>query len=289
MDIGQFEDLESIFNEKRKLVDALKPNGYAILNIDNPYLEGLYKEKKGSRTLTFGVNKDAKYQIGRIEQSIDGIKFSLRHDGKKYEVSSGVLGEHQAYVLTPALICADLMGMDMSLALSAIEKYVLPPGRLTVIPAINDAILLDSSYNSSPAALKESLKVLTAVAEGGHRRVAVLGDMNELGSQSRVLHEMIGEIIPKHVDLLLTVGSNAKIFAEKALEGKMSQDCVHSFKTSLEASAYFSKHIKKGDVILVKGSQNNVRLERFVKEFMANPEEAPNLLVRQEKFWKSKL
>ncbi|MFH1284789.1 MAG: Mur ligase family protein [Candidatus Peregrinibacteria bacterium] len=284
---GQFENMDQIFEEKRKMVDALKEGGIAILNTDNPYLSNLARLRGKKGTMTFGKNEDADYRAEEISQSIDGIDFVLRRKDESVEVRSKVLGEHQVYVLIPALVCAEIMGIDMPSAIAAISRFSLPPGRMNVISGMNDAVILDSSYNSSPEALKAALNILKVVGEDRHK-VAVLGNMNELGKKSRVLHEMIGEIVPDCADVLLTIGADAKLIAGKAEENGMKKENVHSFKSADEAAEFFKSKIKKNDVILVKGSQNNVRLEIFVKKIMRNPEEAPSLLVRQEKAWQAK-
>lgn len=288
LDEGQFKDLQDIFDEKKKIVEGIKEDGIAVLNIDNSFLEHYAKSRKRSRTITFGKNKEASYCADKIKQSIDGINFIVRHEDKKLEVQASVLGEHQVYVLIPAIICADIFEINPLITLEALKQYSLPPGRMTIIPGKNDSIILDSSYNSSPEALKESLKILKDAA-GEKRKVAVLGNMNELGEQSEALHEMIGKIIPDYVDVLLTVGENAKLFAKKAEEKGLKSTNIHVFKTALDAAEFFQTHVKKDDVILVKGSQNAVRLERFVKALMKNPENAKRLLVRQEKVWEAKL
>ncbi len=288
LEADQFSDLQSIFDEKKKIVEGLNEGGIAILNIDNSFLAHYAKRRGKSHTITFGKDKEASYFAEKIKQSIDGINFVIRHEDKKFEVQAEVLGEHQVYVLMPAIICAEIMRMDLSVALDALKRYSLPPGRMTIIPGKNDSIILDSSYNSSPEALKESLKILKEVG-CENRKVAVLGNMNELGDQSKILHEMIGEIIPLYADMLLTVGENAKLFAENSEEHGMKKTNIHVFKTATDASDFFQNHIKKNDVVLVKGSQNGVRLERFVKALMENPLDAKNLLVRQDKSWEIKI
>lgn len=284
---GQFTSLEDIFAEKSKLVKALKKDGKAILNLDNPFTANLARGREKAATVTFGEEERADYRASRVKQSIDGMSFILEHKGKKYEVPTAVIGKYQIYTILPAIICAELLGMSAQDAIEAVGRYSLPPGRMGIIPAINEAIILDSSYNSSPAALKEALHVLAEVS--AERRVAVLGNMNELGSESERLHKLIGELVPRCADLLLTVGENAALIGESAIKHGMNAKSVFSFKSAEEATEFFKDKIKKGDTILVKGSQNNVRLERFVKALMRNPEDAKDLLVRQSREWEAKL
>jgi len=300
MDTGQFEDLHAIYEEKKKIVRALKEGGIAVLNIDNTFLNHLAKERGRKNTLTFGQAGGAIFKATRVSQSIEGIKFilevapSFHKDDEtedknvRYEVFSSVLGKQHIYAILPALICGKLLKMSWEEAIIALERYQLPPGRMNIIPAVNEATILDSSYNSSPAALKESLHVLKEIGQG-KRKVAVLGNMNDLGKEAKALHEVIGEIVPECADLLLTVGGNAKYIGTSAEKHGMDKKNIFNFKNANEAADFFKKKIKKDDIVLVKGSQNNVRLEKFVKKLMAHPEDAKKLLVRQEKVWQLKI
>ncbi len=289
---GQFKNLQEIFDEKKKLVEALKEGGAAILNLDNPYTKHLAKTRGKKGTFTYGSDKDADFWFSNVRVSLEGTKFHLHHKDEIFNVVTPAIGKIQAYTAVPAIICGFLLGMSAEEAVLAMERYSLPPGRMSVIPAkVEGANLLDSSYNSSPEALKEALALLADLAkEKEHiRRVAVLGNMNELGEETEKLHRLVGEMIPSCVDLLITVGKEARFMAEAAIEKGMEEKSVHSFKTSKEAIDFFEDKLKKDDLVLVKGSQNNVRLERFVKALMAFPEDAKKLLARQEKFWEEKL
>ncbi len=280
---GQFESVSAIAEEKGKLVTALKEGGTAILNIDNPFIDSLGSKCEGKKVITFGENEKADYRAQNIKLSLEGIDFVLVKGSEKFKIHSAILGEYQAMVLMPAIICGELFGFKTEEAIVALDKYVLPPGRMGVIEGVKETTILDSSYNSSPESLKRALGILKKVAEK-RRKVAVLGNMNELGAQSKKLHETIAELIPEHVDMLITVGAEAAIFAQK-----MQKESVVECKTAQEAIDLFKKKIEKGDLILVKGSQNNVRLERFVRAYMAHPEDADKLLVRQEKAWQAKI
>ena len=285
MEVGQFDSLQAIFDEKRKIVDNMKSDGVAVLNIDNPFL-AMFAQKRGKKnTITYGKEKEAMFRASALHLSEGGVSFILHFGEEKYEVTSSVLGEFQLYVLLPAIVCGKLLGMTIENCVTALQRYELPPGRMSIIPAVNEAVILDSSYNSSPEPLREALKVLKEIGVT-KRKVAVLGNMNELGHNAKELHEQVGEIIPEYVDFLITVGEEAKMFANKAKEKGMEASNVHSFDSALEAAEFFKDKIDRNDLILVKGSQNKVRLERFIREIMAHPEDAEKLLVRQENVWK---
>ena len=285
---GQFESVEQVFEEKSKLVRALSGDGVAVLNVDNEHLATLAKGRKKAQTLTFGSSRDADIWASQVKSSLEGLEFILHHNKDRHDVSVPTIGAFNIYVFLPAIACGSLLGLPVEAIIHAISKFTLPPGRMGVIEAISGATLLDSSYNSSPAALKAALETLADLAEN-RRRVAVLGNMNELGGFSKDLHEKLGEILPKHVDLLLTIGSDAAIMADSARAKGLDSKYIFKFRTANEAAEFFKEKIKKNDLVLVKGSQNNVRLERFVKALMAHPEDAKELLVRQENVWQAKL
>ncbi|MBI4975423.1 UDP-N-acetylmuramoyl-tripeptide--D-alanyl-D-alanine ligase [Candidatus Peregrinibacteria bacterium] len=305
LDFGQFKNLQDIFEEKKKIVDALKRNGTAVLNIDNPFLADLAKSRgkregefaatgRGSwqklgnpsdrLTITFSKDDVANYYATNIKLSEAETVFILHHKDKRYEVPFPVLGEYQVYAAMAAIICGELMGISLENSILALQRFSLPAGRMSVIAGKNGSTILDSSYNSSPEALKEALKILKSLGEG-KRKIAVLGNMNELGENSRALHHGAGGLVPSCADLLITVGVQAKVMAEAAMEKGMDEKSVHSFDSATAAADFFTSKIKEGDLILVKGSQNNVRLEKFVKAMMAHPEDAKSVLVRQEKVW----
>ena len=121
---GQFGSLDEIFNEKRKLVDALKEDGIAILNTDNHFLENLNKSRSKKTTINFGKNKEANFWASRINSTIEGTNFVLNYKEKRYQVSSPVLGKYQIYVLLPAIICGLEMGMEMENAILALNDLV---------------------------------------------------------------------------------------------------------------------------------------------------------------------
>ncbi len=288
LDEGQFKDLQEIFEEKSKLISALGEKGIAVLNIDDDLVASIAKKRRGKRTVTFGKKREGDFWAGQVEQSLEGLHFVLHHDTARHEVHSRVIGDCHVYMLLPAIICGSLMDMEIADVVEAIKLFSLPPGRMSVIPAINGATILDSSYNSSPVALKEALLTLKVLGEK-RRKVAVLGNMNELGKDSEKLHEGMAGAICSCADVLITVGKYAKLMALKAVEKGFPESKVHHFNSPIDAAEFFKDHIVKNDLILVKGSQNRVRLERFVKEIMAFPEDSRSLLVRQERVWSSKL
>lgn len=282
---GQFKNLDEIFEEKAKLVKALKDDGIAILNIDDERIATLQKGRNKKNTITYGESPEADFRATFIEESLEGVKFYLHAEGRKVEAKVPVLGKHHVNVVLPAIACGSVTGFTLEDSVEALQRYKLPPGRLNLIEgAVEGVKIIDGSYNSSPKACIEALKTLANLkTEKEGRKIAILGTMNELGEESDKLHREVAKHIPESCDILVTVGKGAEVFADVATEKGME----HMFKymTSQEAIDGFADKIQENDIILVKGSQNNVRLERFVKAVMKHPEDASELLVRQGKYW----
>ncbi len=144
---------------------------------------------------------------------------------------------------------------------------------MNIIQGIKESIIIDDTYNSSPDALREALNALAKVETTG-RKIAILGDMMELGKFSIEEHKKAGDLARAAASIVVTVGQRSK---------RMGEGIV-SFDTSDQAAEYVRGLVGKGDVILVKGSQST-RMERVSKVLLASPEKAQELLVRQDPEW----
>ena len=147
---------------------------------------------------------------------------------------------------------------------------------MNILAGINGSTIIDDSYNSSPDALSEALNTLNSIQALG-RKIAVLGDMMELGKFSADEHKKAGLQAMQSSNLLITVGPRAKLMSDKAFH----------FDSADEAGEYVSGIVEKGDIVLVKGSQS-VRMERVVKVLLLSQDKASELLVRQEPEWLAK-
>lgn len=278
---GQFKDLDDIFREKRKLVESLPEKGIAILNADDPYIATL-QGALTCRKILYGFSEAADLRAFGVKHSFEGLEFALQYKNQVTEAHVALLGAFQVYVILPAIAVALTQGFTLEEAALALQDYRLPPGRMNPIPGIKDSLIIDSSYNASPEAVKEALDILT---ESPGRKIAVLGSMNELGEVSEAKHREIGRYAASRADVLLTVGSAAKWIHEEALKNGFLPGTAGHFTDALEAAEFLQKVLQKHDTILVKGSQNQVRLERLVKKLMRDPEKAETLLARQGAEW----
>lgn len=277
MDEAQFASVDDIFAEKSKI---FKKADVKIINIDDKYIS----QVKGD--YTYGFKEGADFKAFSFLQTDKGINFEVEYKGNDYQFFIPVFGQYQVSTLLPAIIFGLLTEVPIADIQEAMRNFRLPPGRLSLIEGVNDLLILDSSYNASPEAVKESLKVLDYFGKKhGRRRVFVFGNMNELGSHSKNLHEEVGSMVPEFTDLLITVGGDVRYAASAANKAGLDSSNILSFENVKEAVEHYKKMMQKGDIVLAKGSQNKVRLEIFVKEIMKHPEQAKELLVRQEEKW----
>jgi UDP-N-acetylmuramoyl-tripeptide--D-alanyl-D-alanine ligase len=155
-----------------------------------------------------------------------------------------------------------------------------------LLAGIKDTLLIDDSYNASPAAVESALATLVKMETTG-RKIAVLGDMLELGPLTIEAHRQIGAMAASAVDYLITVGLRTQFLAEAATKKKLPKKSQKHFDTYHGVGEYLQNLIAPGDVILIKGSQS-IRLEKVVEEIMAHPEDKEKLLVRQEPEWQKR-
>jgi UDP-N-acetylmuramoyl-tripeptide--D-alanyl-D-alanine ligase len=199
----------------------------------------------------------------------------------------GVLGAHAVVPALAAAAVALSLGQPLAKTTEALQSHEPPPGRMRLIPGIKDSLIIDDTYNSSPAAAEAALRALQqAGLRGGAktRKIALLGDMLELGRASVAEHKKIGELCAEACDLLITVGFRAHDIAQGALDNGLKDERILQFEDSRLAGEELQNLLRPGDVVLIKGSQS-MRMERAVKEVMRDPERAGELLVRQDDEW----
>ena len=190
------------------------------------------------------------------------------------------IGRSQIFAPAAAVATAIALGLKPEEALEGISSYVSPPGRARIFKGKKNTLLIDDTYNSSPAAVEEILQSLELIPDtlypgGRSRKVAVLGDMLELGRYSVAEHAHVGHIAKQTLDMLVTVGHRAKGIGETAIEDGMRASSVHHFETSLEAAAHIESLLEDKDVVLVKGSQG-IRLERVMRVLLADFSDVPS-------------
>jgi UDP-N-acetylmuramoyl-tripeptide--D-alanyl-D-alanine ligase len=287
--VEYFTSPEAVAEEKLELVRALKPNGVFIYNHDDAKLLAAVAEV---RQPSIGFSRYAPSQFTAAADEIVyhddipvGSQFTITHMDETVTVKvNGSIGVHNAYTYSAAAAVAAQFDIPLTAVAEAVRSHQGPAGRMRVIPGIKGVCILDDTYNSSPIAVEGSLQSLREL-RGFKRKIAVLGDMLELGQFSTREHERMGAVAAEAVDMLLTVGVRSRKTAEGALEHGLSEKNILQYEDSAAAGKELQQLIRPGDVVLVKGSQG-VRAERVVEEIMAEPQRAGELLVRQESSWK---
>ena len=296
-----FESADAVLSEKAELVKYMQPTGTLILNGDDARARSL--AYPSSRVMTYGLKSDNTLMATHIEPLIArgqpygedgglflwyrGVRFRVNHGDSSVSVEiEGALGDAQVLAALAGFAVGISEGLDMVAIAKQFAHHTTPPGRMRLLNGLTRTTIIDDSYNASPAAALSALEALKALPVEG-RRIAALGDMRELGEKSAEAHTMIGERAAGIVDLLITVGEESRILAQTASAHGLKSEQIRSYGygESELAGKQLAKMLKPGDVVLVKGSQNKIRMERLVKEIMAEPARAKELLVRQEPEW----
>lgn len=284
----RFVSVAGVAKEKGKLFRAIDKDGYLVVNQDDEEVIKLAEVSKG-KVITYGITTDneitvrgAEVGVSRSNENLTGIagtSFKLITEGTVTPVLlRDVIGEHQIY---PALAAAavgqifDVHSVDVA---EALAKVVPQPGRMRLLPGIKHTLIIDDTYNASPLAMAAALRSV-AELDGEAKKYAVLGDMLELGSLTEAEHQKIGKQVAKlNFDVLITVGEKSRDIARAAKAGGLSSDFIFEFGQAKEAGRFIQDRIEQGDIILIKGSRG-IHLETIVKEIMAEPEKAADLLV----------
>jgi UDP-N-acetylmuramoyl-tripeptide--D-alanyl-D-alanine ligase len=286
-----FSKPENIQKEKQVLVEELDKESLAVLNYDNE----LTREMSGAvicQVLTYGLVEGADIMAQEINfnfrslkstEDLLGVSFKLNYRGAIVPVFlPHVIGYPPIYAALAASAVALHYSINLVEIAQALSDFRLPAGRLNLISGRKNTKIIDDTYNSSPDSSLAALSILAEVKVPQGQKIAVLGDMLELGSASDDGHQAVGKKAAESVDVLVAVGTNGKIIGAEA-EKHGLKDVIYK-DNSLEAAQSILDIISEGDLILVKGSQG-ARMEKVVKVLMAEPEKAQELLVRQDNKW----
>lgn len=285
--VEYFKDADTLADEKANLVKFLSADDYAILNHDDYRVLGM-KSKTKARVLTYGFEEGSTIRASDVEYTTNeegqplGVTFKLNEGSHFAPVRiEGSLGKSQAWSSAAAAAVGSVLGMNLVDISQALSSYHGPKGRLKILRGIKNSNIIDDTYNASPASTRLALETLRDVP--ALRKIAVLGDMLELGEHSEKAHHDIGTFASGIADILVCVGPRAKSIAESA-SGKLSSDKIFIFDNSNEAKSKVRELICEHDLVLVKGSQG-IRMEKIVAEIITEPFHAKDLLVRQSKKW----
>ncbi len=250
---------EEIFRGKSELVKALPANGVAVLNLDDPWVRKMAELTLAS-VFFYGLDPAADLWADEVEGlGLEGIRFRLHYGHEILHVHVPMIGQHSVHTALRAAAVGLADGLTWQEILDGLRQGHTQL-RLTAVRTESGALLLDDTYNASPESMLAALNLLAEL--GGHK-VAVLGDMLELGQYEQQGHEMVGVRAAEVADTLVTVGSLGHIIATAARRAGLADKNITEFENHETAVAHLRKFLTREDVVLVKGS-HGIRMDRIV-------------------------
>jgi UDP-N-acetylmuramoyl-tripeptide--D-alanyl-D-alanine ligase len=251
---------QAIANGKSELVIALPeaPKGIAILNYDDPFVKEMAKKTK-AKVLFYGLDPNADLWADEIQgKGLKGIRFKMHYQSKSAVLDVPILGRHSVQTI----LRASAVGFAEGLTLDQITEGLLSSNsqlRLVAVNTQNGALLLDDTYNATP---ESTIAALDLLSELSGQKIAVLGDMLELGQYEDIGHKNVGIRASKIVNYLIAVGPRGKIIAEAAKEEGLPSTAITCVENAIQAAELLRYHLKSGDVVLIKGS-HGLRMDRI--------------------------
>ncbi len=255
--------MEAITKGKGELVESLPsaPEGIAILNIDDPVVRDM-AERTEARIFYYGLSQEADLWAGDIEGlGLEGVRFIFHHEGEAFKVRVPLLGRHSVHTALRAAAVGLTEGLSWDQILSGLTE-TQSQLRLVAVDGPGGSLLLDDTYNAAPASVQAALNLLEEL-EG--RRIAVLGDMLELGEFEERGHRMVGARAAEVAQHLVTVGERARWIGEEAVRAGLPEAALTTLEDSDQAVEFLRGEIGRGDVVLVKGSRG-IRMDKIVSE-----------------------
>ncbi len=274
--------LDNIAQEKAKLVECLPQDGFAILNYDDPRVRAM-SDRTAAQIITYGADPAADVCGSAIEMDSRGIRLRIRHRAEEHEASVPLMGRHSAYTALAAAAVGLAYGLSWDDILAALGGLEPLKGRLKPLSGVNGSLILDDTYSASPASTMAALDVLDGLKGG--KKIAILGDMLQLGAYEEEGHLHVGRRAAHVVDLLVTKGDRALLMARGAHEEGLERDRILITYRTEDAVGSIANMIDSGDVLLVKGALES-RMEDVVEKLLADPSGAESVLVRQSPAWK---
>lgn len=268
-----FQTLDKVAKEELGVQD------FASTLVVNEHTASAFGSELKNPAKTYGLNSNSDAYL-----LANGQEVTIKTKAYEYTFVSRLLGEHQISNLVAACLVAEIMGLDKVSIETGLGEVDSGAGRMHKLDGIKNSIIIDDTYNSSPKAAKAALDALKKMP--GTQKIAVLGNMNELGGMSKQLHEELGDYCdPVALDLVITIGADANKYLAEAARAKGCT--VRKADTPYQVGEILKDVMEDHATILLKGSQNGVFLEETVKMILANPDDASKL-ARQNPQWIAK-
>lgn len=271
-----FADIDAVAKEELTIAEL---SDKLLINIDYCNTRHL---KKLQEYLSYGVDKIADYRLEGMKNTPKGYNFTISKNGKQFLTEShSSIAKTQLFSITAAISVADMLGLTQDQIRSGITAVKPVSGRMQRLQGIKNSIILDDTYNASPEATRAALDTLYSI--DAPQKIALLGNMNELGKYSEPAHKEVGAYCdPAKLDLVVTLGPDANKYL--ATEAEKTGCQVVRTDSPYESADVIKSSLRAGAVILAKGSQNKVFAEEAVRLLLDNPADSAKL-VRQGRQW----
>ena len=295
--IGELGSRENILKAKLEILEGAKENAPLIINNDNDMLFNWNKTAKiQNKIITFGIENKSDIMAQNIELNENGSTYTfmecdnvgagchpcpqnaeenLKQNNENVgaddpvrpiEVTVPIGGKHFVYNSLCAIAVGKYFNIEINKIIDGIKEFELTKRRMEVIKNNIGATVINDAYNASYDSMKASIEYMAGIT--GNKKIAVLGDMLELGKFEKELHEKVGEEVAKNkIDILITVGKAAKHIAKKAEELNMNSKNIFEYETKEEAINKIKEIMQKDDVILIKAS-NGMKFDEIVKQII---------------------
>ncbi len=273
--------VDRVASHKMLLASSVSPDGASIINADNTAIAPYIKDIK-SRLLTFGSNKSSSLRIVKNTLSRHGFSVTFEYQSMQATLTlPDIFGKEYASTFAAAIGVALALGISLKQAITNLSAYRAPAGRMRVLKGIRGAHIIDSSYNASPDTVNAALTTLDAVAPRSAHLV-ILGDMRELGSLSKQMHQKLAKKLALRNDTYVLYGEMMSKYVAPSLIRE--KKVVYNPQSMQDLISVVKKILKPNMWALVKGSQNKILLERAVESILANKDDIKNL-ARRGAYW----
>lgn len=266
--IGNLGSRENILKAKLEILDGMDKK-VLVINNDNDLLHKYYIENKENEDIeiyTYGIENESDVMAEDVILNENDSEFICNLRGEKFKVKVPVGGIHFVYNALCAATVGNILGLDIKQIIHGIETFELTKKRMDITELKNGVTIINDSYNASFESMQASLKYLDGL--NCNRKIAVLGDMFELGEYSKVLHEKVGiEVVKNDIDILICSGENSKYIVESAKNAGMSNNKIYYFEDKNEIKKFIKQNWKKGDAILFKAS-NGMKFFEIVESLL---------------------
>lgn len=290
--LENFGTEDNLAKEKGMLVRKLNPKGFAILNYDDERVRKMEKNTK-ERIFTYGFDDKADvkalelvFSFGKTpgERELAGLGYKLKVEGSFVPVHlPKSIGRPAVYASLAAASVGLAYGLNLVEISEGLSSCKPIAGRMSLVHGMGNTSIIDDTYNASPQSMQAAIETVGSIEVAGKaKRWAVLGDMLELGGFTVTGHQEIGRAVAANdFDRLVAVGERSLLIMSGAIDAGFPRENIFHFTDSIEAGEFLKAQIREGDLLVIKGSQG-MRMERITKLLMAEPEKAPELLVRQD-------